>query len=437
MTRAETTVGRRTAGFAAARAVTVLAVTVLAVVALAAGALVGASPALAQDAQLFIDVASTADAAGADTREALTQSSGELRAGQARAVPLAVPAGRCVLVAARSAGSLGNVDVEVVRGRTVLSRDTQTGREAAARYCAGARPEHLQARVRAFRGAGAFALGVYVLPEGATAASAAAAPSSAGLLDRLAERVRASGAGMAPVTSGAREVLVAGQRVEREVTVVPGRCYRVLVAAEDGVTDVDLALRAPDARVDETLQTDGTHEATASLGLLRPVCPPTAGAYRLAITLVAGTGAIAWQVLGSSANGPTEAPSRRATFPVGGTGTTFPAQRVRARHAATGEGRVAVTDLIAGQLRTSEAVDHEVSVEAGQCYVVLGAGAPSVAELDLIVRDALGSELARDAEHDAFPRVRFCPLTSARVKVNVRMYRGYGPYGLQVFGGPR
>ena len=210
MTRAETTVGRRTAGFAAARAVTVLGVTVLAVVALAAGALVGASPALAQDAQLFIDVASTADAAGADTREALTQSSGELRAGQARAVPLAVPAGRCVLVAARSAGSLGNVDVEVVRGRTVLSRDTQTGREAAARYCAGARPEHLQARVRAFRGAGAFALGVYVLPEGATAASAAAAPSSAGLLDRLAERVRASGAGMAPVTSGAREVLVAG-----------------------------------------------------------------------------------------------------------------------------------------------------------------------------------------------------------------------------------
>lgn len=391
----------------------------------------------AQDAQLFIDVATTADAAGADTREALAQSSGELRAAQQRAVPVTLAAGRCLLAAARAGGALENVDVEVARGRTVLARDTETGRDAAARYCASARPERLQVRVRAFRGAGPFALGVYVLPEGATEAVAVAAPTSAGLLDRLATRVRASGAGMAPVTAEAREVLVAGQRVERDVTIVPGRCYRVLVAAEDGVTDVDLALRAPDARGDESLQTDGTREATASLGLLRPLCPPTPGTYRLAITLVTGTGAIAWQMLGSSATAPATVAVERVTFPIGGTGTTFVAQRVRARHTVAGEGRAPVSDLLVGQLRTSETAEHEVPVEAGKCYVALGAGAPSVTELDLVVRDSLGNELARDAERDAFPRARFCPLTSARVRISARMYRGYGPYGVQIFGGPR
>ena len=41
--------------------------------ALVAVTLVATSPAAAQDAQLFIDVATTADAAGADTREALVQ----------------------------------------------------------------------------------------------------------------------------------------------------------------------------------------------------------------------------------------------------------------------------------------------------------------------------------------------------------------------------
>jgi hypothetical protein len=423
VTTAETTIGKRSAG---------LVFGALAV------ALVAAPPrAGAQDAQLLIDVATTADAAGADTREALAQSSGELRAAQQRALPVTLAAGRCLLAAARSGGALENVDVEVLRGRTVLSRDTDTGHEATARYCAAARPERLSVRVRAFRGAGPFALGVYLLPEGATAAVAVVALTSAGLLDRLAERVRASGAGMSPVTAEAREVLVAGQRVERDVSIVPGRCYRVLVAAEDGVTDVDLALRAPDARGDESLQTDGTREPTASLGLLRPLCPPSPGTYRLAITLVSGTGAIAWQVLGSSATAPAETAAARVTFPIGGAGTTFVAQRVRARHTAVGEGRAPVSDLFAGQLRTNEAADHEVLVDAGKCYVVLGAGAPSVAELDLVVRDSLGNELARDAERDAFPRVHFCPLTSARVRVSARMYRGYGPYGVQVFGGPR
>jgi hypothetical protein len=401
-----------------------------------------ASPgARAQDAQLLVELASTAESAGADTRSSLAQLSGVLRVSQKRGVAVALPAGRCVVVVARAAGGLENVDVEIARGRTVLARDTDTGRSATARHCAGAAPERLEARARAFRGAGAFALAAYLLPQGEASANASRTPEqpfAAGLLDRLALLVRASSGGMSPLTAPAREVLAPGQRVERDVTIVPGRCYRVIVAAEDGVMDVDLALRAPGARADETVQTDGTPVALATLGVIRPLCPALPGTYRLALTLVAGTGAFAWQLLGS-VDAPAQAASatRSATFRVGGAGTDFVAQRLRTRHAAVGEGREAVTDARVGQLRTSESSEEEVRVEGGRCYVVLAAGAPSAAELDLLVRDALGNELARDAERDAAPRARFCPLTSGPVRVAVRMARGYGGFGVQVFGGPR
>jgi hypothetical protein len=405
------------------------------------GAFALAPRAHAQDAQLLVDLASTAESAGADTRTSLAQLSGALRASQKRGVAVAVPAGRCVVVVARSAAGLENVDVEIARGRTVLARDTDTGRSATARHCAGSAPERLEARARAFRGAGGFALAAYLLPQGEASASASrslAQPFAAGLLDRLALLVSASSGGMSPLTAPAREVLAPGQRVERDVTIVPGRCYRVIVAAEDGVMDVDLALRAPGARVDETVQTDGTRVALASLGVIRPLCPALPGTYRLALTLVAGTGAFAWQLLGSvdAPAQPASAP-RSATFRVGGVGTDFVAQRLRTRHAAVGEGREAVTDARVGQLRTSESSEEEVRVEGGRCYVVLGAGAPSAAEVDLLVRDALGNELARDAERDAAPRARFCPLTSGPVRIAVRMARGYGGFGVQVFGGPR
>jgi hypothetical protein len=414
-----------------------------------AGVLLGAmlvsfavsSGARAQDAQLLVDLASTAESAGADTRSSLAQLSGALRASQTRGVAVALPPGRCVVVVARAAAGLENVDVEIARGRTVLARDTETGRSATARHCAGATSERVEVRARAFRGAGAFALAAYLLPPGeASSGASSSAPQgfAAGLLDRLASLVRASSGGMSPLTAPAREVLVQGQRVERDVTLVPGRCYRVIVAAEDGVMDVDLALRAPGARADETVQTDGTPVALATLGVIRPLCPALPGTYRLALTLVAGTGAFAWQLLGSvDAPAQVAAATPGATFRVGGAGSDFVAQRLRARHAAVGEGREAVTDARVGQLRTSESREEEVRVEGGRCYVVLGAGAPSAAELDLLVRDALGNELARDAERDAAPRARFCPLTSGPVRVVVRMARGYGAFGVQVFGGPR
>ena len=395
----------------------------------------------AQDAQLVIDLAQTAESAGADSRASVAQLSGTLRPSQKRGVAVTLPAGRCVVVVARSAAGLENVDVEIARGRTVLARDTDTGRSATARHCAGPTSERLEARARAFRGAGAFVLAAYLLPQAevsAPATGSAAQPFAAGLLDRLALLVRASSGGMAPLTAPAREVLAPGQRVERDVTIVPGRCYRVIVAAEDGVMDVDLALRAPGARADETVQTDGTAVALASLGVIRPLCPALPGTYRLALSLVSGTGAFAWQLLGSvaSSSAPTDAP-RAAAFRVGGAGTDFVAQRLRTRHAAAGEGREPVSDARVGQLRTSESSEEEVRVEGGRCYVVLGAGAPSAAELDLVVRDALGNELARDAERDAAPRARFCPLTSGPVRIAVRMARGYGGFGVQVFGGPR
>jgi hypothetical protein len=278
-------------------------------------------------------------------------------------------------------------------------------------------------------------------------------------------------------------------RVEAAPRRLPaGRCYRVLTAADAGVVDVDLALVPPPPPPLPPLQsqhaggggsaglppvpsgrpgpeaplaTDGTRAPDPTPGVLVPLCTSRSGDHRLQIALVEGAGVVAWQVVAAPGGRPTavDAPGDAGgaggtggtagvggagsgggdlpRFAVGGMRNDFVASRIRARHGAVGEGRLPVTDLVSGTMRTSEESAIELPVEGGHCYVVLGAGVPSVAELDLRVVDAFGTELAVDAERDAFPRARFCTLAPTRVCVTVRMFRGYGPFGLQVFGGPR
>jgi hypothetical protein len=438
-------------------------------------------------AQLRLEAVALAGDAGADTRAApLAAAEGPLAAGQPRGVLAVVPGGRCVLASARAAPGLGGLGLEVSRGRTVVARaEAPAGARALTlHHCGGARDERVQVRLRAAEGAGAFAVVVLPLPPGTTAADVearAAAAREEGLLARLSAVVARLAAGATPVTAPARESLSAGQRVERVVPLAAGRCYRVLTAAEPGVVDVDLALvppppppppppqlqravgapappaptagpagpvrRGPEA----PLATDGTRAADPTLGVGTPLCATRNGDHRLQLTMVEGAGALAWQVVTSAsaapdaagASGSPAAPASAAPgaevprFAVGGAANDYVASRIRLRYGAAGEGRAPVTDLVSGTLRTSEEHTTELRVEGGRCYVVLGAGAPSVAELDLRVVDALGAELAADAERDALPRARFCTLAPTRVRITARMFRGYGPFGFQVFGGPR
>lgn len=383
-------------------------------------------------AQLVIEVSSAGEEAG--ERVGSVQS-GWLRQGQTRRFAARLEAGRCYLFVGRGAPSIDNLDVSLARGRTVLTRDSATGRAADVRHCAGERAERVRWSVTAFRGQGAFAAAVYRLPEGSDAASAVEEVSGVTALERLDALAAARAGDMRPVTPPRRETLSEGERVEREVSLEPGRCYRVLVAGEGGIGDVDVALLGPDGGA---LQSDEVDGRDAYLGVLRPLCPGQPGQYRVALRVEQGGGSFAWQVRGSAPGGAarevrTARPSR---YRVGGTGSGFVAERIRARHRAVGEGRQPVTDLVTGRLRTSEEHRIPLEVEGGRCYVVIAAGMPSVRELNLRVLDPYGNERARDETRDAFPSVRFCPSVAGRWTVEIDMFNGYGQWGAQAFAGP-
>jgi hypothetical protein len=382
------------------------------------------------DAQLVIDVSTAGDQA--DGSLVGSMHGGRLGPRMRRSYVERLPAGKCYLFVAHGGAGIENIDVAASHAGTVLTRDSDTGPVASVRHCTGESRQILRWTVSSFRGAGTFAAGVYEVPEVALGA-AATGTGEGTVLERLEALARAHAADMGVVTTPRRETLAEGARIERNVTLAPGRCYRVLAAGEDTIADLDVVLLDPDGG---SLQGDVGESSSAHLGVLRPLCPARPGAYRVAARAESGGGSFAWQIFGSVA-GRREAAAqtqRASRFRVGGSGSGFVAARLRERHRAVGRGGSPVTDLLAGTLRTGDERSIALPVVGGGCYVALAAGMPSVRELDLRVRDPFGNERARDEARDAFPATgRFCASVSGRWTIEVRMFNGYGQYGLQVF----
>jgi hypothetical protein len=270
-------------------------------------------------------------------------------------------------------------------------------------------------------------------PESARAHQAELSGESAlTLLESLVER---HGSNMRPVTVASREELTAGQQLDRDVPMRPGRCYRVLAAGEGGIEDLDLSLVDPNGT---TLQRDASNDALPTLGVVAPLCPATPGTYRLSMRVEAGEGAFAWQVFGSVPRGATsgDGGGRSAQYRVGGAGSSYVAGRVRQVHARHGEGRRPITDLLTGRLSAGERAEHRFRVTGGQCYVVVAAAVPSARDLDLEIRDPYGNRRAADEGAGATPHAKVCPDVAGSYVARVYMFQGYGNYGVQVFVGP-
>lgn len=394
------------------------------------------------EAELLIFVSSAGESVRGEQLGALR--AGTLRQNQQRTFTLAVPANRCVAVFGRGGAGVENLDVSLVRGRTVLARDTTAAAEAELRFCAGARAERARMQVRAFRGGGLFAAAAYLLPEGSTAtevaggtgtgagATGTTAGASASVLERLTARATAVVGDYTPVSPPARETLRAGERIDRTVMLTPGRCYRIVASGEDAIADLDLVLLDPTGG---NVQEDGSNDREPTLGVLRPLCPALPGQYHVVARIERGEGAFAWQVFGSGAARPATGggAATASRFRIGGAGNDFVAQRIRALHQQRGEGRQPATDLVAGDLRTGESRETTLEVDGGACYTVIAAGVPSIRELDLRVLDGFGNERAHDEQRDAFPSASFCAPVAGRWRIVTRVFLGYGHYGLQVF----
>ena len=284
---------------------------------------------------------------------------GQLRQGQSREFPLALPEGRCIVVIARSENSLTEIDASAKVGRRVLARQGSGEAVDEARFCRRDDPELEQTlengieaslRVVALRGNGHFAVAAFVLPEG----PAAAAGEAGGTADGPQE---------APPVTPNRQVLAWRAFTERLSPAV--RAFAAWAVLPRGT-------------------------ATAALPALHRV---------------------------------------------GGGDDDFIARRIRSVHGRLGNGATPVTNVHRGELGTGEQSEVPLAVVGGLCYLVVAAGVPSVRELDLYLLDSFGTERARDDSQDAQPDLRFCPATSGRMTMRVRMFHGYGRYGLQAFAG--
>jgi hypothetical protein len=101
---------------------------------------------------------------------------------------------------------------------------------------------------------------------------------------------------MNPVMPLTRGSLATGGSQNYSVQMQPGHCYKIIGVGAPGVQDLDLKLYGPDgAQVDQDIATDNY----PVIGLQQPLCPTTAGAYRLEVLMFAGSGEFAVQVFGN------------------------------------------------------------------------------------------------------------------------------------------
>jgi hypothetical protein len=71
----------------------------------------------------------------------------------------------------------------------------------------------------------------------------------------------------------------------------------------------------------------------------------------------------------------------------------------------------------------------------GTCYTILALGSGGVADIDVLVRDASGTEVAHDVTTDGQAAAQFCPSYGGEFTLAVRMTRGSGGYVVSSWSG--
>ena len=94
-------------------------------------------------------------------------------------------------------------------------------------------------------------------------------------------------------------------------------------------------------------------------------------------------------------------------------------------------------ELLRGTLARGAAEDFQLVLYGERCYRFVGAGADDVLDLDLLLFDPSGSQLAQDTAMDEAPmlgvRNPVCPATTGAYRLQARMHSGSGEFAIRVF----
>lgn len=220
-------------------------------------------------------------------------------------------------------------------------------------------------------------------------------------------------------------ILNSGENRRYTMQLQGGFCYAFATLAGPGARDTDLALIGSDGN---NIETDNRTDADAMVQF----CPPAEGAYTLRTRLYDGNGPVfvaSWvrrnqQVQATNTNTGSD------SSPLVGEGTT-----------STGVGEdwgFQNADLLARGYRASgtpqdaelsQGATHQASFElaAGSCYAFLAVGAGQISDVQQVVSDGRGREVARDLGASVQSVVRYCAASGGNHTVALSSPRGGGP----------
>ena len=101
----------------------------------------------------------------------------------------------------------------------------------------------------------------------------------------------------------------------------------------------------------------------------------------------------------------------------------------------TAIGMVQSGSISEGSLPEGGEAHFEGMLQPGQCYTIVGLGSGGVANLDVVVLDEGGNEIAHDTTEDGSAAAQFCPQYPGNYRISVRMRRGSGSYIVTAWSG--
>lgn len=327
--------------------------------------------------------------------------------------------GACYRFVAVGGEKVTDLDLKIFSGAKSLAADSGSVPSPVVEYCAKKDVE-AEVRLQLYGGTGAYALGIFAKGE---------VEAGGGALADLEESARRSLEAYSAEIAGSMDPLgepVTGTLGHRnsqtlDVTLDLPRCYKFIAIGGEGVQDLTMSVLV-----------DGREVASDRISGKRPVaqwCAPGRVHAQLKLTMYGGAGGFAVGVYGA----------RKATIAspekVGGPDTDFIANRIRQLHIQYGKGRAAVSQVFRGNLSTNNEKVFKVKLNAGHCYTIIGAGSPSVKDLEVSLLNQSGSELQKDETRNGYPVMDTdpCPSFTGVYTVKAKMLRGFGQFGIQVF----
>jgi hypothetical protein len=356
--------------------------------------------------------------------EPLAKRSGKLRKDHPLRTSLSLPKGTCLVAALGVSAGEASLGLRTLVADLV---DADVGDLARIRYCAADADEKVELSAESTERS-AFAIVALRVgqEEPPKPVQAAPEPAPGPPVESLSARLAKLTQGYEPMAPPREEDLSEGDPRKRELVLEAGRCYRVFAAAELAAGQVELLLRNVRGSGLRALgKVPLGPGSTARTGL---VCPEQTENHVLEIRLRNGTGLVLWQLVG------TDNPEISKRWHVGGTGDALVQRRMRAERKLLDADKLPAMAFVQGELKTAEQAEAKFSAVAGRCYAAMAVGVPSLRSLELELSDQRGGVVAQ-VQGNSTARAQACASVAGEWTVRVRAFKGYGSYGLQVFGG--